>query len=79
MNDHTATILEKSGMFAVFAIDKGESPTVYVGRFDGRCTPTHFHQTAEKFEDAAELLKVNLNISQSRGWKISYQGKRIYG
>jgi len=75
MNDHTVTILEKDGIFACFALDKGAS-TNYVGRFDPRCTPPAFLQTAEKFEDAVELLKVNIKISESHGWKVVWQGVR---
>lgn len=79
MNDNTVTILENDGMYTAFTIDKDISSTVYVGRYDAHRTPHRFHQTAERFEDAVELLKVNLKISNSRGWKISYQGKRNHG
>lgn len=66
-------------MFAAMAIDKGDSATAYFGRYDSRCNPPQLYQTAEAFEDAAELLNVNVNISKSRGWRVVYQGQRIYG
>lgn len=79
MKDHIVTILQKDGMFAVFALDKGYSQTAFVGRFDSRCHPQTFHQTAENLTDATKLLNANLDISISRGWRIGYEGVRNYG
>lgn len=79
MKDHVVTILHKDGRFAAFALDKGDSQTAFVGRFDARCNPSVFHQTAETLKDANNLLNVNLDISISRGWRIGYEGVRNYG
>lgn len=79
MNDHTVTILEKDGMFASMAIDKGDNAVAYVGRNDARCNPPNFYQTVDKFEHAVEMLNTYLKISESRGWRVIYQGQRNSG
>ena len=79
MKNHTVTILVKDDMVALMAIDQFQNMPALVGRFDGRRQPVIFHQTADRFEDAAELLKTNINISVDRGWRIGWQGQRNYG
>lgn len=79
MKNHLVTILHKDGKFAAFALDQGENTPAFVGRYDARCQPPVFYQTAENLTDATKLLNVNLDISISRGWRIGYEGVRNYG
>ncbi|MBK8810666.1 MAG: hypothetical protein IPN69_08030 [Acidobacteria bacterium] len=79
MKDHTVTILEKDNVFAAFAIDKGNQDQAFVGRFDPRCNPSIFHQSADNVSDASQLLLANIQISVTRAWRIVYSGERNKG
>lgn len=79
MIDHTVTILQKDGMFASYAVDKGETSSAYLERYDARCNPRVLHQSADSLEQVEKLLNANLDICISRGWRICYEGVRNYG